>query len=352
MTKILITGSAGFIGYHLSKALLAENLEIVGVDNLNNYYSPALKKDRLLSLDRYIKKIDAANNYQFLNLNLSKNSDVSKLFSEHSFSMVIHLAAQAGVRYSIDNPHAYIDSNISAFMNVIEGCRNYSVPNFIYASSSSVYGKNSKQPFSEFDQVDMPISLYAATKKSNELIAHTYSHLFNLSTVGLRFFTVYGPWGRPDMAYYKFTKAILENKSIDVYNHGNLSRDFTYIDDAITGVKKIIFKALSEGESHCGELKSKILYEIYNIGSGKPVSIREFIDEIELSCGKSAVKNFIDMQLGDVESTFADISKIKKLGFSPNADIHYGISQFVEWYLDYHKKTFYSLEKLKSQYKN
>lgn len=339
MNKVLITGSAGFIGYHLTRALLSANYQIIAVDNLNDYYDPQLKKDRLKELDLFVTQIDAVDQYKFITLDLSEKKAVEELFANNAFSMVIHLAAQAGVRYSIDNPHAYIDSNISGFMNVIECCRYSSVSHFIYASSSSVYGNRLKQPFSESDQVDLPISLYAATKKSNELIAHTYSHLFNLSTVGLRFFTVYGPWGRPDMAYYKFTKAIFENQPIDVYNHGSLKRDFTYIDDIIAGIKIIL--AHLESETKDSENTAKhtpiVPYEIYNLGSGNPVSVETFIDTIESSCGRSARKNFLPMQPGDVETTFADISKIKKLGFTPNTNIQYGISKFVNWYKDYYQ---------------
>lgn len=339
MNKILITGSAGFIGFHLTKALLASGYQIVAVDNLNDYYDPQLKKDRLKELDKFAIAIAAVDQYKFMMLDLSEKKVVEELFANNTFLMVIHLAAQAGVRYSIDNPHAYIDSNITGFMNVIECCRHSSVAHFIYASSSSVYGNRLKQPFSESDQVDLPISLYAATKKSNELIAHTYSHLFNLSTVGLRFFTVYGPWGRPDMAYYKFTKAIFENQPIDVYNLGILKRDFTYIDDIIAGIKNILtnLKAETKDSESVVKLKSIVPYEIYNLGSGNPVSVKTFIDAIESSCGRAAKKNFLPMQPGDVETTFADISKIKKLGFTPNTNIQYGISKFVQWYKDYYK---------------
>jgi UDP-glucuronate 4-epimerase len=340
MKKILITGSAGFIGFHLAKALLQLGHQVIGVDNLNDYYDPKLKYDRLKELDKFAKALECDNRYTFVKLDLSNKVAVESLFENYTFDVVIHLAAQAGVRYSIDNPHAYINSNVLGFLNVIEGCRHSKVSHFLYASSSSVYGNNSKQPFSESDNVDHPVSLYAATKKSNELIAHTYSHLFNLPTTGLRFFTVYGPWGRPDMAYYKFTKAIFENKPIDVYNFGNLQRDFTYIDDIVDGIL-CIFKQIDIGLNEDAAISKvgvfKAPYNIYNLGSGNPISLRRFIEAVETACNKKAILNMLPMQPGDVEVTYADTSKLKAFGFTPNTEIEYGVSQFVSWHKSYNK---------------
>ncbi|MDO9150686.1 MAG: NAD-dependent epimerase [Methylotenera sp.] len=338
MKKILITGSAGFIGFHLAKALLQLGHQVIGVDNLNDYYDPKLKYDRLKELDKFAKALECADRYTFVKLDLSNKVAVESIFENYTFDVVIHLAAQAGVRYSIDNPHAYINSNVLGFLNVIEGCRHSKVSHFLYASSSSVYGNNSKQPFSESDNVDHPVSLYAATKKSNELIAHTYSHLFNLPTSGLRFFTVYGPWGRPDMAYYKFTKSILENKAIDIYNHGNLERDFTYIDDIINGIISIVHQSIESANENFHIHKEPGVtapYRIYNLGCGNPVSLNRFIEAIEVACGMQAIKNILPMQPGDVASTYADISKLKEIGFTPQVQIEYGISQFVDWYKSY-----------------
>lgn len=338
MNTILITGSAGFLGFHLVKALLSLGHQVIGVDNLNDYYDPKLKYDRLKELDQFVKTLKYTDCYTFIKLDLSDKLAVERLFENYTFDAVIHLAAQAGVRYSIDNPHAYINSNVLGFLNVIEGCRHSRVGHFLYASSSSVYGNNSKQPFSESDNVDHPISLYAATKKSNELIAHTYSHLFNLPTTGLRFFTVYGPWGRPDMAYYKFTKAIFGNKPIDVYNFGNLQRDFTYIDDIVDGIVSIFRKIdieLSKDSTISKTGVSKAPYNIYNLGSGNPIPLKRFIEAIETACDRKAILNMLPMQLGDVEVTYADASKSKALGFTPVTDIEYGVSQFVAWYKSY-----------------
>lgn len=340
MNTILITGSAGFIGFHLVKALLSLGYQVVGVDNLNDYYNPQLKYDRLKELDKFTKVLECADRYTFVKLDLSDKAAVESLFTSYTFDVVIHLAAQAGVRYSIDNPHAYINTNVLGFLNVIEGCRHSKVGHFMYASSSSVYGNNSKQPFSESDNVDHPVSLYAATKKSNELIAHTYSHLFSLPTTGLRFFTVYGPWGRPDMAYYKFTKAIFENKPIDVYNFGNLQRDFTYIDDIVDGVVTILSKIDTELSKDIVISRtniSKTPYNIYNLGSGNPIPLKRFIEAIETACDRKAILNMLPMQPGDVEVTYADASKLKAFGFTPDTDIEYGVSQFVSWYINYNE---------------
>jgi len=332
MRKILVTGTAGFIGFHLAKRLLEEGETVVGIDNINDYYDPKLKFARLAETgisneaEKWHKTVQSAKyeNYQFIRVSLEEKEGINNLFSNEKFDLVINLASQAGVRYSIENPEAYIQSNIVGFFNVLEACRQNKVRRFIFASSSSVYGNNKKVPFSEEDNVDHPISLYAATKKSDELIAYTYAHLYGIKTVGLRFFTVYGPWGRPDMAYYKFTKAILEGKAIDVYNHGNLSRDFTYIDDIINGVIKIV---KGNGQSN---------YEIYNIGNSKTVQLITFINTLENILNKKAHKHFVEMQAGDVKETFADISKInRQYGFSPGTEIEQGLKAFIKWYRSY-----------------
>ncbi len=342
MKTVLVTGSAGFIGFHLVKALLRLGYKVIGIDSLNDYYDTQLKKARLYDLDLFVKDIKTGDRYSFIHLDLANRESVEKLFRDYFFDAVVHLAAQAGVRYSIDNPHAYIDANIQGFLNVLEGCRRSKVGHFLYASSSSVYGNSTKQPFSEKDCANNPISLYAATKKSNELMAHTYSHLFNIPTTGLRFFTVYGPWGRPDMAYFKFTKAIFNNQPIDVYNCGELMRDFTYIDDIIDGVIRVVGKGFVnslENSNISGAIDSTALYQIYNIGSGNPISLKRFIEAIEIACDKQAVKNILPMQPGDVAITYADISKLKAdTGFSPNTTIEFGVSKFVEWYRKYNNQ--------------
>lgn len=330
--KILVTGAAGFIGFYLSKALLERGDEVLGIDNLNNYYNVQLKNERLAILNKHVK----SNNFKFKKIDLKDRNEIDKLFKEHKFDIVVNLAAQAGVRYSIDNPHAYVDSNLLGFLNIIEGCRSAKVGHLVYASSSSVYGMNKKQPFSTEDKVDHPISLYAATKKSNELMAHTYSHLYGLATTGLRFFTVYGPMGRPDMAYFKFTKAILEKQPIDVYNNGNMFRDFTYIDDIVEGILRLMNKKPENYISN--ETKTAAPYKIYNIGNNQPVSLRRFISAIENSCGVKAVENLLPMQPGDVQSTYADIDElIKEIDFMPKTSIEDGINEFVKWYKIYNK---------------
>lgn len=325
--KVLVTGAAGFIGFYLSKALIERGDEVIGIDNLNDYYNVQLKHDRLSFLDKHAM----AKNFRFIKLALEDREALESLFNENSFDVVVNLAAQAGVRYSIDNPHAYVDSNLVGFVNILEGCRHSKVKHLVYASSSSVYGMNTKQPFSTRDCVDFPISLYAATKKSNELMAHTYSHLYNLPTTGLRFFTVYGPMGRPDMAYFKFTKAIIEGKKIDVYNNGNMKRDFTYIDDIVEGVIRVIQKVPIQTNTDI--TKSHAPYKIYNIGNNQPITLRRFIKAIENSCGVNARENLMPMQKGDVPITYADVDDlVLDIGFKPSTSIEDGIAKFVDWY--------------------
>ena len=325
--KVLVTGAAGFIGFHLTLALLERGDEVVGVDNLNDYYDPQLKQDRLDVIDSHVRS-DA---FTFLQEDIADRAAMAALFTDYSFDVVVNLAAQAGVRYSLENPNAYVDSNLVGFVNILEGCRHYKVGHLVYASSSSVYGMNVKQPFSVEDRVDHPISLYAATKKSNELMAHTYSHLFDIPTTGLRFFTVYGPYGRPDMAYYKFTKAIINGDSIDVYNNGNMQRDFTYIDDIITGVVRVMDRPPeSETNTISG---AEAPYKLYNIGNNNPVTLGSFIEAIEASCDRKAVKTYLPMQPGDVPVTFADVDElIGEVGFKPETAIRDGLAKFVDWY--------------------
>ncbi len=331
--KLLVTGVAGFIGYHLSKCLLEKGYTVVGIDNLNDYYDVGLKQDRLAQLI-------ACDNFEFQLIDLSDRHKVSQLFREHTFSQVINLAAQAGVRYSLENPYAYIDSNITGFLNLLEGCRNQqkTLKHFIFASSSSVYGTNTKIPFSTTDIVDSPVSLYAASKKSNELMAHAYSHLYGFPVTGLRFFTVYGPWGRPDMAYFKFVKAIQEGTPIDVYNSGDMKRDFTYIDDIVEGIYRLIKKPVRQrcvNESSYNHAN----YKIYNIGNNNAISLLRFIQAIEFAVGKEAKKNYMPMQPGDVPVTYADISELSQdIGFSPNTSIEEGMKKFVSWYSNYYSE--------------
>ena len=328
--KVLVTGAAGFIGFHLTKALLNRGDKVIGIDNLNDYYDPALKKHRL---DEIVKHPQGSS-FEFIKADISDKVFMKKLFADQSFDVVVNLAAQAGVRYSIENPHAYVESNLVGFVNILEGCRHSKVQHLVYASSSSVYGMNVKQPFSTSDRVDYPISLYAATKKSNELMAHTYSHLYNIPTTGLRFFTVYGPYGRPDMAYYKFTKAILNGDPIDVYNNGAMKRDFTYVDDIIEGVVRVMDKTPMPHENKYSNAKPP--YRIYNIGNNNPVSLRDFITAIEKACDSKAIENLLPMQPGDVPITFADVDDlIFDIGFKPNISIEEGIDRFVSSYLQY-----------------
>lgn len=328
--KVLLTGAAGFIGFHLTLALLERDDEVVGIDNLNDYYDPALKQLRLDEIAKHPK----CSNFEFIKADISDRTFMEQLFSDHSFDVVVNLAAQAGVRYSLENPHAYVESNLVGFVNILEGCRHSKVKHLVYASSSSVYGMNVKQPFSTDDRVDYPISLYAATKKSNELMAHTYSHLYNIPTTGLRFFTVYGPYGRPDMAYFKFTKAILNGDPIDVYNNGVMKRDFTYIDDIIEGVARVMDKMPAPNENKYSTAKPP--YRIYNIGNNNPVTLRDFITAIEEACGMKANENLLPMQAGDVPVTFADIDYlISEIGFSSKTSHEAGILNFVRWYKKY-----------------
>ena len=332
---ILITGTAGFIGSQLVKKLLEYDSNIIGIDNLNEYYDVDLKKSRLQQLQNQP-------NFHFIQLDLADRKGMSELFSRYKFKKVINLAAQAGVRYSLENPHAYVDTNIVGFVNLLEGCRNSEVEHLVFASSSSVYGLNTKMPFSVQDNVDHPVSLYAATKKANELMAHTYSHLYGLPTTGLRFFTVYGPWGRPDMAYFKFTKAILADQPIDVYNFGNMQRDFTYIDDIIDGLTRIL-KHPPKTDSHwSGETpnpsSSTAPYRIYNIGNNQSIDLMYFIKTLEIALGKKATMNMLPMQPGDVKITYANIDDLKKdFNWQPKTSIEEGLTNFVDWYKNYYR---------------
>lgn len=331
--KILVTGSAGFIGSHLSLKLFNENYSVVGIDNINDYYSTELKEDRLnILLEGKLK------NYK---INLEDKNEIMNVFEIERPDVVVNLAAQAGVRYSLENPHAYITSNVNGFVNILEGCRHYNVKNLIYASSSSVYGANTTKPFSTSDNIDHPLSLYAATKKSNELMAHTYSHLYNLPTTGLRFFTVYGPWGRPDMALFKFTKSIVNDESIDVYNYGNMMRDFTYIDDIVESISRLVEKPAQPNLEWSGAdpdpSSSYAPYKVYNIGNNSPVRLMEFVEAIENKVGKTAKKNFMDLQPGDVPETYANVDDLfKNIDFKPSTKIQDGVNSFVDWYLDYY----------------
>ena len=329
--KILVTGAAGFIGFHLIKALLKQDCFIVGIDNLNAYYDVNLKNDRLKILSEHSTEAS----FKFITLDLADRTAMASLFADYGFDIVVNLGAQAGVRYSIEKPHEYVDSNLVGFVNILEGCRHAKVKHLVYASSSSVYGMNIKQPFSTKDRVDFPISLYAATKKSNELMAHTYSHLYNIPTPGLRFFTVYGPYGRPDMAYFSFTKKILAGEQIDVYNNGEMQRDFTYIDDIVEGIVRVIDKVPVPQQSIATTATAP--YQIYNIGNNHPVTLRRFITAIEDACGKKAKENLLPMQPGDVPATYADIDElIDDIDFTPKTSIEDGIAKFVEWYKAYY----------------
>jgi len=332
MKKILVTGSAGFIGFHLAKGLLESGFDVVGIDNLNDYYDPQLKLDRLENLNAFVSEKNLQDSYQFTKLDISDEYALKDLFNQHDFDIVVNLAAQAGVRYSLENPKAYIESNLVGYANILECCRHASIEHFIFASSSSVYGMNTKQPFSTSDNTDFPVSLYAATKKSNELLAHSYSHLFQLPCTGLRFFTVYGPYGRPDMAYYSFTKAIHEGRSIDVFNHGDMKRDFTYIDDIVDGILKVVQKV--PGPIERASTNAVAPFRVFNIGNNNPVPLSRFIEAIEAAMSKPAVKNMLPMQSGDVPVTYADIDDlVDEYGFHPSTSIEQGISKFVEWYL-------------------
>ncbi len=342
--KILVTGTAGFIGYHLAKKLLERGDEVVGLDNINDYYDVNLKHARLKQLGiehktlhvNILQQSAIYEKHSFVKMDLQDTNAINHLFETEKFDAVCNLAAQAGVRYSIENPHVYIQSNIVGFMNILEACRNFGVKNLSYASSSSVYGLNTEQPFKTTDKTDTPVSLYAATKKANELMAHTYSHLYGIQTTGLRFFTVYGPWGRPDMAPMLFADAILHDRPIKVFNHGNMSRDFTYIDDIVDGVIKVIDAQLNNSKL---KIKNSTLSNVYNIGHNAPVNLMEFIETLENALEKKAEKNYLPMQDGDVVSTYADVSDlINDFGYKPDTSLKVGIERFVEWYREFYTK--------------
>ncbi len=335
MAKILVTGAAGFIGYHTSERLLARGDEVVGLDNLNDYYDPTLKESRLA-------RLEGKPGFRLHRLELADKDGIERLFRAERFDKVIHLAAQAGVRYSITNPHAYIDSNIVGFLHILEGCRHHGVQHLTYASSSSVYGANTAMPFSVHQNVDHPVSLYAATKKANELMAHTYSHLYRLPTTGLRFFTVYGPWGRPDMALFLFTKAILEGQPIDVFNHGKMQRDFTYIDDIVEGVIRTSDHTAAVNDAWNSDrpdpATSKAPYRLYNIGNNNPVELMHLIETVEKALGRTAEKRMMPLQPGDVPATYADVEAlVRDVGFAPRTSIETGVANFVAWYRDYYQ---------------
>ena len=321
----LVTGAAGFIGFHLSKYLLGRDEHVIGIDNLNNYYDVSLKQDRLRQLAQY-------KSFEFRKVDLSDREELSLLFTHYGPDQVVNLAAQAGVRYSLINPYIYAESNVIGFLNLLEDCRKHKVRHLVYASSSSVYGANQKSPFSTEDNVDHPVSLYAATKKSNELMAHVYSHLYGVPTTGLRFFTVYGPWGRPDMAIFLFTRAILEGRPIQIFNYGEMKRDFTYIDDIVEGIVRVLARPPRPNGS------SAAPYVLYNIGNHKPVELTRLIELLEEYLGKRAIKQFIAMQPGDVVCTYADIEDLMRdVGFHPGTSIERGLQKFVEWYIEYYR---------------
>lgn len=338
MKTVFITGVAGFIGYHLAEKLIEKNIKVVGIDNINDYYTVQLKYDRLKELginqefaSNFGQKVLSSKHEEkmiFYRMNLEDKESLAQLFKTYSFDAVVNMAAQAGVRYSIENPDAYGQSNLVGFLNILECCRNYNVKKLLYASSSSIYGNSSDVPFSTNQNVDHPISLYAATKKANELMAHAYSHLYDFQTIGLRFFTVYGPWGRPDMAMFLFTDAILNHQPLKVFNHGDLSRDFTYIDDIIQGIDKIL-----------EDKNTNEKYQLYNIGNSKPVQLMDFIKEVELSTGEKAILEMYPMQAGDVHQTWADVQELKdKFGYNPNYPVDKGVYNFVQWYRKYYNK--------------
>ncbi|QDU09736.1 NAD-dependent epimerase/dehydratase family protein [Gimesia aquarii] len=335
MSHILVTGAAGFIGFHVTSRLLSQGYHVVGIDNLNTHYDVQLKRDRL-------RELQQKSAFQFLETNVTEVKSISQLFQQFTFEKVVHLAAEVGVRNSLERPLDYVQSNVGGFVNLLEYCREAQVRHFVYASSSSVYGANRKTPYSTRDRVDHPISLYAATKRADELIAHSYSHLYDLPTTGLRFFTVYGPWGRPDMAVFLFTKAILEGTPIKVFNHGNLKRDFTYIDDIVTGVVGVLGDIPShrQGLSVNELIETEAPYRIYNIGNHQPIGISKLIDVIEQRVGKQAIRENYPMQPGDVLETYADISELKQaIHFSPSTTIEEGVDRFVDWYLSYYSSS-------------
>ena len=333
--KVLITGAAGFIGYHLTKKLCATGYQVVGIDNLNDYYEVSLKEARLTQLQ-------LLDDFTFHRIDLEEKERIDALFAEQGFDYAVNLAAQAGVRYSLENPYAYINANVTGFLNILEACRHYPVKHLVYASSSSVYGANTQMPFSTHHTVDHPVSLYAATKKSNELMAHTYSHLYNIATTGLRFFTVYGPYGRPDMALFLFTKAILDGNPIKVFNNGEMRRDFTYVDDIVEGVARLLPHVAQPNPQWSGDApdtaSSYAPYRIYNIGNNSPVKLLDFVEAIEESLGKKAEKNFMPLQDGDVPATYADVTDLmEEVGFKPATDLKVGVQHFVDWYRDYYQ---------------
>jgi UDP-glucuronate 4-epimerase len=334
MNKILVTGAAGFIGFHLCKELIKQGYAVVGLDNINDYYDTNLKISRL-------KQIEDFHNFKFVKLNIAERESLSEIFSGEQFDVVVHLAAQPGVRYSLVNPYAYVESNVSGFLNILEGCRHHHIEHLVYASSSSIYGANTKMPFSVHQNVDHPVSLYAATKKSNELMAHAYSHLYGIPTTGLRFFTVYGPWGRPDMAYFSFTRAIIEDKPMDVFNYGRMKRDFTYIDDIVDGVMRVLPKIPVPNQKWSGDNPdpgtSYAPHRLYNIGNNNPVELMFVINILEQCIGKKANMNMLPMQSGDVTATFADIDDLRNdVGFEPSTPIEKGLGNFVDWYKSYY----------------
>jgi UDP-glucuronate 4-epimerase len=332
--NVLVTGAAGFIGYHLARRLLDSGHNVYAIDNLNPYYDVKLKADRLQDLT-------ASSNFTFFKADLADKRELEDIFQKNSFDVVVNLAAQAGVRYSLENPHAYVDSNIVGFLNILEGCRHHAVKHLVFASSSSVYGANTQMPFSVHHNVDHPVSLYAATKKANELMAHTYSHLYGIHCTGLRFFTVYGPWGRPDMALFLFTRAIFADEPIQVFNHGKMKRDFTYIDDIIEGVVRVMGNLPKPNRAWNGDQPdpgtSYAPYKLYNIGNNSPVELNRFIEVIESACGRKAKKKFMDLQPGDVVATYADVDDlITDAGFKPQTPIETGVAKFVSWYKSYY----------------
>ncbi|MFT4059316.1 MAG: NAD-dependent epimerase [Legionella sp.] len=332
--NVLVTGAAGFIGFHVAQKLCARGDEVVGIDNLNDYYDVSLKMARLQQLTVF-------KNFKFIRMELASREQIAQLFAQYPFQHVIHLAAQAGVRYSLQNPHAYVDSNLVGFINILEGCRHHQIEHLTYASSSSVYGANKTMPFSVHDNVDHPLSLYAATKKANELMAHTYSHLYQLPTTGLRFFTVYGPWGRPDMAIFNFTRKILSGEAIDVFNFGNHRRDFTYVYDIVEGILRVHDQVAKPNLKWSGELPdpgtSAAPWRIYNIGNNNPVQLLHYIEVLEECLGKKAKMNLLPLQPGDVPDTYADVDALKNdVGYQPSTPVEVGVKHFVEWYLDYY----------------
>lgn len=333
--KVLVTGAVGFIGYHVTMALLARGDEVVGVDNLNDYYDVRLKEARLAQIQAHPN----ADKFKFIKQDLADTQATAQIFEQEKFQRVVHLAAQAGVRYSLENPHAYVQSNLVAFVNILEGCRHNKIEHLVYASSSSVYGGNTKMPFSESDNVDHPVSLYAATKKSNELMAHTYSHLYNIPTTGLRFFTVYGPWGRPDMSPFLFANAILKGEPIKVFNYGDMMRDFTYIDDIVEGVVRVLDKpATPDPNADQASISHDAPYRLFNIGNNQPEKLLDFIAAIENALGKAAEKILMPMQAGDVKATFADTKDLEEwVGFKPQRLLNSGVECFITWYIGYAK---------------